>query len=182
MKERNFYSDEFEELIREKTDQYKMYPSDKVWKGVYNFLHTKRRRYIIGMSMLVTGILFFAGKELLEPSKLNATLTAPVASGSGMPDTVLSVSPAAFSTFQKENELNGSSTVALSHVTNPSATPVPAPDVMDPARQMGLNESPIPASDISSSESTEVEPQAAVMANLTTPVQIAEKRKRSQSN
>ncbi|HEY4063244.1 MAG TPA: outer membrane beta-barrel protein [Puia sp.] len=68
MKESNFYSDEFEQLIREKTEQYKMYPSEKVWKGVHSSLHTKRKWFIGSMSLLVTGILFLAGKELLAPS------------------------------------------------------------------------------------------------------------------
>jgi len=69
MKESKFYNDEFEELIRQKTDQYKMYPSDKVWKEIYNSLHTRRRRFIIGMSVLISGILVIAGKELLTPTK-----------------------------------------------------------------------------------------------------------------
>jgi hypothetical protein len=69
MMERNFHTDEFEELIRQKTGQYKMYPSDKVWKEIYNSLHTKRRRFVIGMSVLIGGILMVAGIELLQPSK-----------------------------------------------------------------------------------------------------------------
>ena len=68
MKESNFYSDEFEQLIREKTEQYKMYPSEKVWKGVHNSLHTKRRWFIGTMSLLVGGILYFSGRELIAPS------------------------------------------------------------------------------------------------------------------
>lgn len=68
MKESNFYSDDFEQLIRDKTEQYKMYPSERVWKGVHNSLHTRRRWFIGSMSLLVTGILFFAGRELIAPS------------------------------------------------------------------------------------------------------------------
>lgn len=68
MKESNFYSDEFEQLIREKTEQYKMYPSEKVWKGVHNSLHTKRKWFIGSMALLVGGILFLAGRELINPS------------------------------------------------------------------------------------------------------------------
>jgi hypothetical protein len=68
MKESNFYSDEFEQLIREKTEQYKMYPSENVWKGVHNSLHTKRKWFFGSMTFLVIGILFFSGKELLAPS------------------------------------------------------------------------------------------------------------------
>src|ERR1700743_3234584 len=69
MKENNFYSDDFEELIRGKTEQYKMYPSENVLKGVHNALHTKRKWFIGSMSLLVTGILFMAGRELILPSK-----------------------------------------------------------------------------------------------------------------
>ena len=82
MKESNFYSDEFEQLIREKTEQYKMYPSEKAWKGIHGSLHTKRRWFIMGMSLLVTGILFFSGKELIAPanrsglSKKNSALNS----------------------------------------------------------------------------------------------------------
>ncbi len=66
--ERNLYNDEeFEDLIQEKAGQYKMYPSDKVWKNINASLHTRRRWFFAGMATLITGILFFAGKELLSP-------------------------------------------------------------------------------------------------------------------
>jgi hypothetical protein len=81
MKENNFYSDDFEQLIRGKTEQYKMYPSENVWKGVHNALHTRRKWFIASMAALVTGILFFAGKELITPSRV-VTLHRP-ASASG---------------------------------------------------------------------------------------------------
>src|ERR1700748_1707705 len=68
MKENNFYSDDFEQLIRGKTEQYKMYPSENVWKGVHNSLHTKRKWFIGSMALLVTGILYLSGKELIAPS------------------------------------------------------------------------------------------------------------------
>jgi hypothetical protein len=69
MMERNFYNDDFEELIRQKTGQYKMYPSDKVWKAIYGSLHTRRRRFVTGMTIMIGAILIFAGRELLIPSK-----------------------------------------------------------------------------------------------------------------
>src|ERR1700744_57215 len=68
MKESNFYSDDFEQLIRKKTEQYKMYPSENVWKGVHNSLHTKRKWFIGSMAAMVIGILFFSGRELIAPS------------------------------------------------------------------------------------------------------------------
>ncbi|HVM87615.1 MAG TPA: outer membrane beta-barrel protein [Puia sp.] len=66
--ERNFYNEDFEDLIRQKASQYKMYPSDKVWKNINSSLHTRKRWFIAGMFTLITGILFFAGKELLTPA------------------------------------------------------------------------------------------------------------------
>src|SRR5580704_11182441 len=85
MKENNFYSDDFEELIRGKTEQYKMYPSENVWKGVHSALHTKRKWFIGSMSLLVTGILFMAGRELILPSK-NTTALHKTATGNAATD------------------------------------------------------------------------------------------------
>jgi hypothetical protein len=84
MKESNFYSDDFEQLIRDKTEQYKMYPSERVWKGVHNSLHTKRRWFIGSMSLLVTGILFFAGKELITPSAHSTVARKPASTAASV--------------------------------------------------------------------------------------------------
>ncbi|HVY74991.1 MAG TPA: outer membrane beta-barrel protein [Puia sp.] len=69
MKERIFFDDEFEGQLKEKSDQFKMYPSDKVWNEIHRSLHTKRIRFVIGMSILVGGILILAGIQLISPSK-----------------------------------------------------------------------------------------------------------------
>src|ERR1700754_1610959 len=95
MKESNFYSDEFEQLIREKTEQYKMYPSENVWKGVHNSLHTKRKWFIGSMSLLVTGILFFAGRELLSPSVHPELAMKTIVAGSLGADIARTITPAA---------------------------------------------------------------------------------------
>jgi hypothetical protein len=67
MKERNLYNDEFERQLKSKADQFKMYPSDKVWNEVHSSLHTRKRRFVIGMSFLIGGILFIAGTQLISP-------------------------------------------------------------------------------------------------------------------
>ncbi|HEY2648950.1 MAG TPA: outer membrane beta-barrel protein [Puia sp.] len=67
MKERNLYNDEFERQLKAKADQFKMYPSDKVWNEVHSSLHTRKRRFVIGMSFLIGGILFIAGTQLISP-------------------------------------------------------------------------------------------------------------------
>jgi hypothetical protein len=68
MKERIRYEGEFEKQLKEKADQYKMYPSDKVWNEVYSSLHTRRRRFVAGMSLLIGGILILAGSQLISPA------------------------------------------------------------------------------------------------------------------
>jgi hypothetical protein len=68
MNERNLYDDEFEKLLKEKADQFKMYPSDKVWNKVNSTLHTKKRRFVAGMTVLIGSILVLAGAQLIFPS------------------------------------------------------------------------------------------------------------------
>jgi hypothetical protein len=41
--ENEFYTDEFEQLLKEKADQFRMYPSKRVWHSIYNNLHPSRR-------------------------------------------------------------------------------------------------------------------------------------------
>lgn len=78
MMEENFYHSDFEDFIREKADQYKMYPSDKVWKGVERSLRTRRRWYWTGFVVLLTGVSYFAINDLLTPSQLKiAALNQP---------------------------------------------------------------------------------------------------------
>ncbi|WP_276499948.1 hypothetical protein [Terrimonas pollutisoli] len=54
----NSYNDkEFEHYIKESADQYRMFPSEKVWEGVNNALHTRRKWYgfWLGVLLLLTG-------------------------------------------------------------------------------------------------------------------------------
>src|SRR6478736_3541435 len=49
--ERNFNND-FERFLKENADQHRMYPSAKVWSGIYNSLHTRRKWYGLGIILL----------------------------------------------------------------------------------------------------------------------------------
>jgi len=69
--QRNFYTDEFEQLVRQKADQYKMYPSDHVWKGVHKALHGRRRWYWAGMAVLLLSAGIFSADYLLTRQSLN---------------------------------------------------------------------------------------------------------------
>lgn len=51
--ENRFNNRDFEHFVKQNADQYRMYPSDKVWKGIHNTLHTRRRWYGIGLGFLI---------------------------------------------------------------------------------------------------------------------------------
>ena len=68
--ERKFYHTDFEELIKEKADQYKMYPSDRVWKGIDRAIRSKRKWYWSGFVLLLSGISYLAITELVTPTKV----------------------------------------------------------------------------------------------------------------
>src|SRR5688572_4820595 len=55
--ESNYSNKDFEQYVKQNADQYRMFPSDKVWKGVNNALHTRRKWYgfWLGFLLLVTG-------------------------------------------------------------------------------------------------------------------------------
>lgn len=55
--ESNYSNKDFEQYVKQNADQYRMFPSDKVWKGVNGALHTRRRWYgfWLGFLLLITG-------------------------------------------------------------------------------------------------------------------------------
>ncbi len=63
--ERNFYNEEFEEFLKQKSDQYKMYPSDRVWNKVYKSIHRGRRWTAIGIILLFITGAGLVGREML---------------------------------------------------------------------------------------------------------------------
>src|SRR5579862_477429 len=125
--DRNFTNDEFEELIKQKADQYKLYPSEKVWKRIYSSLHTGRRWFITGMALLITGILFIAGKELLVPDKHLASIKKPIDTSTANPAVETEKNSVAqfpiapnFSTFNPDNNVQKTAgDDEKSGVTNP---------------------------------------------------------------
>lgn len=59
--ERNFYTDSFEKLLKEKSDEFRMYPSKRVWHSIYNDLHPSRKWPSMAMSMLLVIALLLIG-------------------------------------------------------------------------------------------------------------------------
>lgn len=122
--ERNFYNDDFERLIRQKADQYKMYPSDQVWKGIYKSLHGRKRWHWAGLAVLLLGIGTYTGNYYLsdEPAAKIAGNIQPSITAANQAQR--SNTPASGNTTDagRENAANtNSSATAVRNVTgNPS--------------------------------------------------------------
>src|ERR1700749_532368 len=59
--ENKFYTDEFERLLKERSDEFRMYPSKRVWHSIYNDLHPGRKWPSIAMSLLIIIAVLFMG-------------------------------------------------------------------------------------------------------------------------
>ncbi|MEO6453392.1 MAG: hypothetical protein ABIN97_04935 [Ginsengibacter sp.] len=59
--EKKFYTNDFEHLLKENADQFKMFPSKKVWHGIYNDIHPGTRWPSIAMSLLFVFTLVLIG-------------------------------------------------------------------------------------------------------------------------
>ena len=63
----NFDNRDFEQFVKQNADQYRMFPSEKVWKSIHHALHTRRRWYGLGLTVLLmtAGIVTWV---MLSPS------------------------------------------------------------------------------------------------------------------
>lgn len=59
--EKDLFNDGFEELLKEKADQFRMYPSKRVWNSIYNNLHPSRRWPSMIVLLLLISSLSFIG-------------------------------------------------------------------------------------------------------------------------
>ncbi|HMK03035.1 MAG TPA: outer membrane beta-barrel protein [Ferruginibacter sp.] len=74
--ENKFYTDDFEQLLKEKSDQFRMYPSKRVWHSIYNDLHPGRKWPSVAMSMLLIIVLLLVGYLNTGDDTLNRKFTA----------------------------------------------------------------------------------------------------------
>ncbi|MET0465611.1 MAG: hypothetical protein ABW007_20790 [Chitinophagaceae bacterium] len=51
--ESNYSNRDFEQFVKQNADEYRMFPSEKVWSGVNNALHTRRRWSGFGLAFLL---------------------------------------------------------------------------------------------------------------------------------
>lgn len=80
--ESNLNNRDFERFLKQNADQYRMFPSDKVWEGIHSALHTRRRWYGIAFVLLfftaalITALLFIpSGNNEKQPYTATAAGT-----------------------------------------------------------------------------------------------------------
>ena len=124
--ERGFYNEDIEELLKQKADQYRMYPSDKVWKGIQGSLHPSRKWYWFGFVLFLSAIGYYAFVELFTPStnKAVSETSAPSTTPASQPASENSSNTKAviipFGTSSKQsNNHTGSNARQGSFVLNP---------------------------------------------------------------
>lgn len=129
--ERKFYTDNFEQLLKEKSDEFRMYPSKRVWHSIYNDLHPGRKWPSIAVSMVLIFALLMTGywnnrfttltSQRLASSKNIIASNTPVADATagsnGIVTTADGQSTATATTTTFSNQNTGSSNT-VSSVSN----------------------------------------------------------------
>ena len=59
--EKNFYTDDFEFFLKDTVDNFRMYPSKKVWHSLYNDLHPGRRWPSLAICLLLITAVMYIG-------------------------------------------------------------------------------------------------------------------------
>jgi hypothetical protein len=61
MESNKYNIENFERFLREKTDDFRMYPSKRVWYSIYNNMHPGNRLPSVSMTIVLIGFLFLIG-------------------------------------------------------------------------------------------------------------------------
>jgi len=59
--EKKFYTDDFEQFLKETADDFRMYPSKRVWNSLYNNLHPGRKWPSLSVCLLLLSSIIFIG-------------------------------------------------------------------------------------------------------------------------
>lgn len=69
--ERDFNRDDFENFLKQKSNQHKINPSEKTWKSIYNTLHPATRWFKIGGGLLVLSGMFLLSHNMINKNADN---------------------------------------------------------------------------------------------------------------
>jgi hypothetical protein len=105
--EQNFYRDDFEQMLKDTSDEFRMYPSRKVWHSIYNDFHPDRKWPSFTVCLvLLTSILYIGISNNNNISKNSRKLL------------VHSINTAESSINQTADEATATSSVTTENSTN----------------------------------------------------------------
>src|SRR5687767_6211220 len=98
--ESNYRNKDFEQYVKQNADQYRMFPSEKIWKNIHGTLHTRRKWYGAGLALLllstVTAVTWVMVSYPVSENK-KITATAPL-----QDQTSVASEPSSTKTFPAE--------------------------------------------------------------------------------
>lgn len=59
--EKKFYNEEFEQFLRDSVENFQMFPSRKVWYGIYNDLHPSKKWPSLAITLILVSAVLFLG-------------------------------------------------------------------------------------------------------------------------
>jgi len=77
--EKNYNTDNFEQFLRETTDDFRMYPSRRVWHSLYNDLHPGRKWPSFAVLLLLITSIIYIGVSNPTETGISKTKTIPSA-------------------------------------------------------------------------------------------------------
>jgi hypothetical protein len=109
--EKNYNNRDFEQFVKQNADQYRMFPSEKVWEGIHNTLHTRRKWYGFGLALLIftaTAVTFLMlnSAERKQEAAVAANIIAETKQTStpGNNNTAAIIAPVQIAATNKNNE------------------------------------------------------------------------------
>lgn len=137
--ESNYSNRDFEQFVKQNADEYRMFPSEKVWKGIHNTLHTRRRWSGFGLAflLLMTGTAVTWVMTVYPVTKKINTTTAE----SNQPLELSSSKPTAVKTNPASSEIKNilpfgkqeESDETLSPLTVENTATIPSIEILEDA-------------------------------------------------
>lgn len=137
--ESNYNNTDFEHYIKQNADQYRMFPSDKVWKGINSALHPRKKWYgfllafvLLLIASAVTWVMttYPSSKNENTVTFTNTAVTAPVDKPASMEQTSEDIKNLLlFDKFPQDNSL-ATQSVTDESVSNSIALLQPVQDDM----------------------------------------------------
>ncbi len=91
--DKNLHNGDFEQFVKQNADQYRMFPSEQVWKNIHHNLHSRRRWVGIGLLLL-----------MITTATVTLVMTLPSGKdASQTPRSLLARSVAFFNSSSKDN-------------------------------------------------------------------------------